>query len=112
MMSDMSLVKQLTQIEERIQSILFRVMMKNDLGNDVNVTDGIDDGEGQLIAVRLGGVPQSDFNVNLNTIFKQRPYGNFSAYFSDEMEAEFRTVKITVDIDKKEWSFVCGVMGM
>ncbi len=111
-MSDMSLVKQLTQIEERIQSILFRVMMKNDLGNDVNVTDGIDDGEGQLIAVRLGGVPQSNFSVELNTIAIQNGSGNLSGYFSDDLDADHRIVEITVDINKKKWSFECGRSGL
>ena len=111
-MSDMSLVKQLTQIEERIQSILFRVMMKNDLRNDVNVTDGIDDGKGQLIAVRLGGVPQSNFNVKLNTIAMQNGGGNLSGYFSDGNSAGSITVTITVDTTKKKWSFDCGNCGV
>ena len=116
----MSLVKQLTQIEERIQSIymqrsavVFGAMMENNQGVYVNVTDGIDDGAGRYIEVDKGGVPQSNFTVQLNTIPMTRTLNprNFSSYFSEQKNVESRSVEIIVDTSLNEWSFICGESG-
>jgi hypothetical protein len=115
----MSLVKQLTEIEERIQSIymqrsavVFGAVMKNGQGNSVNVTAGIDDGRGRLIEVDIGGVPQSNFRVQLNTIAIQNGGGNLSGYFSDGNSAGSMNVTITVDTTQQKWSFDCGNCGV
>ena len=115
----MSLIKQLTQIEERIQSIymqrsavVFGAIMKNNQGVEVNVTDGIDDGAGRYIEVDKGGVPQSNFTVQLNTIPMRtsNPY-NLSSGFPSNKTAESRSVEIIVDTSLNEWSFICGESG-
>ena len=59
---------------------------------------------------KKGGVPQSNFIVQLNTIPIRRtsnPY-NFSSKFSDKKTAEFRSVEIIVDTSLNKWSFMCG----
>ena len=116
----MSLAKQLIRIEERIHrifpqesAVMFRVRMQDNNGKYVDVTGGIAAPK-TLIRMSLPDSPQNKFTVNLNTI-KMTPSGsssNFSQFFSDSRGAVIRSVEITVDPGKKEWSFVCGGSGV
>ena len=114
----MSLAKQLIRIEERIHrifpqesAVMFGKPMKDNNGNDVDVKDGIAP-RNTLIRMSLRDCPQSNFTVNLNTMqmTNSGPSSNFSQFFSDS--AVTRSVEITVDTGKKEWSFVCGKSGV
>ena len=115
----MSLAKQLIRIEERIHciflqesAVMFGVIMKDNYGNDVEVTGGIA-APNKLIRMILPECPQSNFTVNLNTkkMTNSGPSSNLSQFFSDSRDAVTRSVEITVDPMKKEWSFVCGGSG-
>ena len=91
---------------------MFRVRMLDNNGKYVDVTGGIAAPK-TLIRMSLPDSPQNKFTVNLNTV-KMTSSGsssNFSQFFSDSRDAVTRSVEITVDPMKKEWSFVCGGSG-
>ena len=87
--------------------------MKDNYGNDVEVTGGIA-APNKLIRMILPECPQSNFTVNLNTknMTNSVPFSNFSKFFLDSRDAVTRSVEITVDTTKKEWSFTCGKSGV
>lgn len=83
--------------------------IQNNNGEEINVTDGLQDGSGR-IEVELGGVPEKDFNVQLNTEWSRYYSYNFSSSFDTDKQALNRTVHITVDTVNKMWIFECNAI--
>ena len=108
----MVFIEKLTQIENRIQnifthgsSVMFGV--SNGRGGEIIVNNGLQDGDGR-IEVYLGGVPPSDFDVQLNTEYTTYMVNNFSSRFDTDKGLSVRHLHITVDTDEESWIFHCS----
>lgn len=111
----MSYVMRLMAIEDRILRVIGSDRSGGDRGGDsVADTHGFQTG-GSRIAVLDGGVPLSDFVVDLGT-YVQRGFAkgrdiNLSSYFNDKKDAVRRPLEIKVNTSTGRWSFVCGSCG-
>ncbi len=83
-------------------------LVVNGRGDEIIVNNGLQDGEDGRIEVELGGVPPSDFNVQLNTEYREYLLQNFSSRFETDKGVSVRHLYIEVDTADKSWIFHCS----